>query len=240
MAANASTMQRRGALRSSRLAVLAATVAAVYVAFTISAAFVAPGASAAGARQFRTARNAAEASKSTSVALVKVNEENAMTTAGVLGGLVGLWFGGGLLGGALFAAGSYLARKDKKDDIAQAINGISTASLEAVNFAAGLNEDYKISDQLGDAISEALDKAKTDGGEASTAKTIGDLLDGIGEAVESFDKEVGIKESLGTLATVGSELAYEVVDKAVELADEYKVVEQVQEKLGEATKSKAP
>mmetsp|Transcript_55223 Transcript_55223/g.142229 ORF Transcript_55223/g.142229 Transcript_55223/m.142229 type:complete len:252 (-) Transcript_55223:153-908(-) len=170
---------------------------------------------------------------SSSVALVKVTEENSMTTASVLGGLAGLLVGGVWVGGALFAASSYLARK-KDNDVAAALKGVASGSLEALNFSAYVNDKYTVTGKVGDAISKALEKQKAEGGDA--VDSITKFTDAVSEAFVSLDKDVGIKDTLGSLATSASELAAQAVDKAIELNDQYKITDQIKEKIEESTK----
>mmetsp|Transcript_142638 Transcript_142638/g.397469 ORF Transcript_142638/g.397469 Transcript_142638/m.397469 type:complete len:242 (+) Transcript_142638:95-820(+) len=159
-----------------------------------------------------------------SVALVKVTEESKMTTASLLGGLFGLVFGGVWVGGAIFAASSYLARRDD-DDLSKALKGIAGGSLEALNFGAYINDKYAVTDKVGGAITDAL------GDDSKKA------VDGLLESVKAADQDFGFKESYGALATSASELASQAVAKGVELNEEYKVTGQIVEKINEATKS---
>jgi len=172
---------------------------------------------------------APSASKASSTALVVVNDENAMTTASVLTGFAGALLGGVWLGGALFAAGAYYARKEN-DDASQALKGIATASLEALNFGASLNDKYTITDSLGSAINEALAKQESTSGVSS-------FLNSLGSSIKQLDDEISLKDTFGTLATAASDLASQAVDKALELNEEYKISEQISEKISQQTKS---
>eukprot|EP00933_Yihiella_yeosuensis_P072427 TRINITY_DN80810_c0_g1_i1.p1 TRINITY_DN80810_c0_g1~~TRINITY_DN80810_c0_g1_i1.p1 ORF type:complete len:253 (+),score=60.78 TRINITY_DN80810_c0_g1_i1:83-760(+) len=169
----------------------------------------------------------AEAEKQ-SVALVKVTEENTVTTAGVLGGLAGLALGGVWVGGALFAATSYLARK-KDDDVAKGLQGVASGSLEALNFVDYLANKYEVTNKVGSAINDALKS-----GSAGTEKT---ALDQVTEAIDSFDKEVGLKDTLGSILVSASDLGGQFIDKVVEVEKEYKIIDGLKEKISEAQSS---
>mmetsp|Transcript_104882 Transcript_104882/g.306322 ORF Transcript_104882/g.306322 Transcript_104882/m.306322 type:complete len:246 (+) Transcript_104882:54-791(+) len=173
-----------------------------------------------------------------SYALVKVTEESKMTTAGVLGGLAGLLIGGVWVGGALFAASSYFAKKEDSD-VSKALKGVASGSLEVLNFGAAINEKYMVTDKLGSAVSSALEGAKSSPDSKGAATTVSGFLSGLGEAFQSLDNDVGIKDTLGTLASGATDLAFQAVDKAVELNNEYKISDQISEKVQEATSSKA-
>jgi len=140
------------------------------------------------------------------VALVKVTKENTIATAGVLGGVTGLLFGGFWLGAASFVATSYLAKKD--DDVSTVLKGVSTASLEALNYVDYLNNKYEVSSKVGTALSGALDS--TEGETSSSVKSAVGTVNG---AIDSFDKEVGIRDTLGSLVLAGSDLANQLATK---------------------------
>jgi len=182
------------------------------------------------------ASSAPSPASSSSVALVKVNEENSITTAGVLAGVAGLLVGGVWFGGALFAASSFVARK-KDDDIANALKGISATGLEAVNYVDYLNQKYEVTSGVGSALGNAMKSAgssagsSTGSGEASNS--VAGFVDSTSEAISSFDKEIGIKDTLGGLLTAGSELASQAVGKVVELNEQYRVTDQIKEKIDE-------
>jgi hypothetical protein len=168
---------------------------------------------------------------SSSVSLVKINEENSATTAGVLAGVAGLLVGGVWVGGALFAASSYVARK-KDDDLANALKGISASGLEAVNYVDYLNTKYEVTSGVGSALGNALKSAgSSTGGEGSNSVT--GFLDSAGESISSFDKEVGFKDTLGGLLTAGGELASQAVGKVIDLNQQYRVTDQIKEKIDE-------
>mmetsp|Transcript_94306 Transcript_94306/g.266303 ORF Transcript_94306/g.266303 Transcript_94306/m.266303 type:complete len:247 (-) Transcript_94306:129-869(-) len=231
----------RGARRSSGLACVGAFAASAVLACAVCVLWPAPHADAfamvarkgpmrgsvvRGAEAEAAAAPAPAPAPSSSVALVKITEESTMTSASVLGGLAGLWFGGVWLGAGLFAATSYLARKDENKDVATVLKSFSSATLQVLNFGAELNSKYNVTGQLGDAIEGAL----TPEGGSSPLKSVT-------SAVESVDAEVGIKDTVGSIATSASELASQAVEKVLALSTEYKVVDQIKEKLDQTTKS---
>lgn len=179
----------------------------------------------------RTAMHAQ--SEGSSVALVKVTEQNALTTVGVLGGLAGLALGGVWVGGALFMAGSYLARQ-KDSDLSSALKGVASGGLEALNFVNYISDKYAIPDKVGSALSEAVDKAKRDNKESLSPVT--NVLEQAAAAVAAFDKDVGIKDTVGSLLTSAGDLAAQAVEQAVRLNDEYKVTDKIKAKIEEASK----
>lgn len=169
---------------------------------------------------------------SPSVALVVVNDENTATTASILGGVAGALLGGVWVGGALFAAASYFSRKD--GDVSTVFKGVASTALETLNFGAGLNDKYKTTDQIGSALSGAVDNLKANaGGGADALNTVTGAVDSAVKVVEDLDKDVNIKGTVGGVFSSASELAAEAIDKAVELNEEYKITGQIADKAKE-------
>uniref|UniRef100_A0A7S0FYE4 Uncharacterized protein n=1 Tax=Pyrodinium bahamense TaxID=73915 RepID=A0A7S0FYE4_9DINO len=240
---NARSARRSGLARLALLgggamawSVAHAGLQAAFVSGGVAAGVAARGGRGQGLRAEPAAAPATSPAAGESVALVKVTEESKMTTASLLGGFAGLLVGGVWVGGALFAATSYLARKED-DDLSKALKGVASGGLEVINFGAAMNEKYLVTDKLGSAITSALDGAKS-GDSKEAATTVSGIINGVSDAVTSLDKDIGIKDTLGQLTTSASELAFQAVDKAVELNKEYKVTDQIAAKIEEATKSK--
>merc|ERR1719188_295528 len=166
------------------------------------------------------------------MSLVKVTDENVKTTASLLGGLVGFLVGGIWVGGALFAAASYFTRKDD-DDISKALKGVASTGLEALNFGAAMNDKYSVTGKIGGAFTDAVDGVKSDSNK-KTFDQVGEVVDGIKGAIKSVDDDVGIKDTAGSLVTSASDLAYQAIEKVVDLNKEYKVTDQLKEKVDEA------
>lgn len=218
-----SSVRRAGRRSGARL-----VAGAVLLCAAISApAFVGPSASNVALRG-RVAVHA-EAEAKESVALVKITEESSKTTASVLGGVLGLLIGGIWVGGTLFTISSYLARKED-NDISKALKGVAAGSLEALNFTDYLNNKYTVTDKVGSALSDALEKQKA-GSNAQAAESVGSFLDAAGKAISDADKDIGLKSTLGNLVTSASDLAFQALDKAVELNDQYKITDQIKEKI---------
>eukprot|EP00439_Symbiodinium_sp_Y106_P037126 s2102_g4.t1 len=186
--------------------------------------------------------------------------ENSIATAGVLGGVTGLLLGGFWIGAAGFVATSYLAKKDwptaqEDSDVATVLKGVSSASLEALNFVDYLNSKYDVTSKVGTALNDALEK-----GDSETTSSVKGSLDTVGEAIDSFDKDVGIKDvgfgrfneglfrslqgteharvsedTLGSLILSGTDLASQLATKVVELNDQYKVTDQIKSKIDECS-----
>jgi len=190
-----------------------------------SCGFVNPGAVAPRVNHVALRAETAD-SPSPSVALVKVTEENKVAMTGVIGGVAGLLLGGVWVGAGLFAIGSYLAKKDDSD-VSKALKGVSWSGIEALNFGAYVNDKYSVTGKIGGALDDALS--------SESNKEAKGYVDSFVKAVQNADKEIGFLDTFGKLATAGADLASQAVDKAVAINNEYKLTDQLKEKIEEAT-----
>merc|ERR1712060_940664 len=103
----------------------------------------------------------------------------------------------------------------------------SSTALETPNFGAYLNDKYAVTSTISDSFASALESSP------QAKKSIDDAWSGVNEAYTSVDQDVGIKDTLGTILASGSDLASQAIDKVVELNDQYKVTDQIGEKISE-------
>mmetsp|Transcript_4270 Transcript_4270/g.12782 ORF Transcript_4270/g.12782 Transcript_4270/m.12782 type:complete len:251 (+) Transcript_4270:79-831(+) len=235
-------VQRRNSLARLGLAAAGLGLLAGALAHACPVAFVAGITMRPATRMARPIRAepekaAPDPAPAPSSALLVITEETKATTVSVLGGLVGLLVGGIWIGAATFAATAYLSRRED-DDVAKALKGIAGGALETINFGVNLNDKYEVTAKVGSALTDAVESAKKNSDSKETISSITSAADGVVDAVRNFDKEVGIKDTIGNLATAASESAFKVVDKAVDLEREYKVTDQLKQKIEDATKSK--
>merc|ERR1711862_570394 len=127
------------------------------------------------------------------------------------------------------------ARKPDSD-LATGLKGVAASGLEALNFGAYVNDKYEVTGKIGSSFASVIDNAKAADNTKEVATTVSGVLDGVGDAIDSVDKDIGIKDTIGTVLVSGSELAAQAIDKAVELNAQYKVTDQIVEKITEATK----
>lgn len=226
--------------RRSFLRVCALCAAAAFLNYAVGQPFTVGAWESPRLRQLAVALHAEESAPAPapapSSALVKVSEESKMSAASLIGGLAGLWFGGALAGAGLFVAISYLTRSDKNSDISKALTGVSEAGIDAVNYVAGLEDKYKVTEGISTSVNNALENAKANPDTKEVASTVSGALKGAGEAISSFDEEVKIKDTIGGLATSASELTYKATTSVGELNEKYKVTETIKEKIDEVTK----
>mmetsp|Transcript_58476 Transcript_58476/g.136660 ORF Transcript_58476/g.136660 Transcript_58476/m.136660 type:complete len:239 (-) Transcript_58476:86-802(-) len=170
-----------------------------------------------------------------STELVKIDEANVKATAGVIAGLAGLLVGGLWIGVALFAASSYLVRKD--DDLGNGIRGASTNFLEALNFTSSMDGKYKVTDKLGKTVSSAVEKNVKS---ADTKETINTAVGTVQGSIKDLDKEVGIKATLGSLVLTANDFSAQAVEKLLDFNEKNKVTDKLSEQVkGLASKAAA-
>lgn len=193
-----------------------AAVAGIFAA--ASQAFAGPSSSA----PLRGGRVLRMAEESKSEALVKIDEVSITGGASVLGALAGFLVGGPWLALAGFVAAAAVVRKED-NDAATALKGVTNASLESVNFVAGVADKYEVGKKIGDAV----DNAK------SSSPDLAKAVDTVGDAYKSVDKDINIKDTMGSIVTSSSSLASQAVEKAGEINEKYKLTDQLSEKVGE-------
>mmetsp|Transcript_31817 Transcript_31817/g.72396 ORF Transcript_31817/g.72396 Transcript_31817/m.72396 type:complete len:220 (-) Transcript_31817:100-759(-) len=212
------TRPRGASRRSGRLLCLLA-LAVVGMLLAPAGGFVS-GVRASSPAPARVLLRAEENTASEETALVKVSEDSKIAAASLLGGIAGLLVGGVWIGAALFAATSYIVRQED-NDVAKALKGVAASGLEAVNFGAYMNDKYEVTGKVGGAIKGAV-------GEENT-KVIDQVVDQV--------KAVEIKDTVGKLATGASDAANKAVTKAIDVNKEYKITDQIAEKVQDATKN---
>merc|ERR1712113_1311527 len=90
--------------------------------------------------------------------------------------------------------------------------------------------------KIGKTVTGAVEGVKSDSNK-ETFQKVDEVVDGIKGAINSVDRDIGIKDTVGTFTTSASDLAYQAVEKVADLNDKYKVTDQLKEKIEDATKS---
>eukprot|EP00929_Paragymnodinium_shiwhaense_P104312 TRINITY_DN6863_c0_g1_i1.p1 TRINITY_DN6863_c0_g1~~TRINITY_DN6863_c0_g1_i1.p1 ORF type:complete len:348 (+),score=88.61 TRINITY_DN6863_c0_g1_i1:107-1150(+) len=143
--------------------------------------------------------------------IIKLTEENIMTTAGLLGGLLGLFVGGFWLGAAVFASFSYMSREQKDNTFSKGLRGIARGTIEVLNYTAKMDEKYELTNKVGDGFTKVAEKAKQE----KQTSGFGQFVSNMGEAMQAFDKDVGIMRTAGTITSSASDVAASALNKVV-------------------------
>jgi hypothetical protein len=173
---------------------------------------------------------------------VKIDDTSVKTQASVLGGLAGLWVGGIWGSAIVFLLTSYVARNlDDEEgdsntrDLSKGVQGVSQASLEALNAAGYVNDKYQLTDKAAGVLGDLVSKLKENDSAKDVVDQLEDLARGAGKVYTDLDDEVGLKDTAGSILTSLSELAELGLNKVSDLNKEYKVTDTIGEKVKELT-----
>jgi len=159
-----------------------------------------------------------------STALVEVTEETIQTGASVAAFSAGFFVGGPVLAVLTAVLGNYVSKQE--GDVSDAVRGVGKAAVEFANFLVKLNSKYDITTKAGDAASGAVEKLKEKDADGTVAKVESFLGDAKSKVVD-LNKEYDLVSKGKQALTYASDLSVKAVDKAIELNDEYKVVDKV-------------
>ncbi|CAM9205762.1 unnamed protein product, partial [Choristocarpus tenellus] len=163
--------------------------------------------------------------------IVAVNPENVEFSAGVLGGIAGLFFGGPILAAVLAVAANYGSKRE--NEAGDAVRAIAKTAIESFNFLSGVNSKYDVAGKAGDSLDNVVSKIKASDDSDTVSKvtdTLTDLKSKVVEISDEYDLVAKAKQALG----VAGELADTAIDKSLELEKEYSVTEKVKEKVQKA------
>lgn len=160
-------------------------------------------------------------------AIVPVNQANIEFTSGVLAGGLALALGATPVFAVVVAAiANYISKKADLGELNEFVNGISSASLNTVNWFAKLDSKYVVLGKLSDQLDAQIAKLKNSEGEnAETIRKIEESLaktsKQISQLAEEIDLIEGSKQALGAVG----EVIETSVDKAVDANKQYKFTE---------------
>jgi len=176
-------------------------------------------------------------------AIVPVNQENIEFASGVLAGGIALALGATPVFAVVVAAvANYISKKSDLGELNEFVNGISSASLNTVNWFAKLDSKYVVLGKLSDQLDAQVTKLKNSEGEsAATLRKIEESLaktsKQISQLAEEIDLIEGSKQALGAVG----EVIETSVDKAVDANKQYKFTERAANVAKKAVnKSKQP
>lgn len=160
-------------------------------------------------------------------AIVPVNQANIEFASGVLAGGLALAMGATPVFAVVVAAvANYISKKSDLGELNEFVNGISSASLNTVNWFAKLDSKYVVLGKLSDQLDAQITKLKNSEGEsAETIRKIEQALANtsrqISDLAEEIDLIEGSKQALGAVG----EVIETSVDKAVDANKQYKFTE---------------
>lgn len=195
-----------------------------------------------GTSSTSSSTGASSADSGSSVSLVKISDDTVKTNASVLGGLAGLWVGGIWGSAIVFLLTSYVARNldDEKGDatgrdVSKGVQGVSQASLEALNAAGYVNDKYQLTEKASNLLGGVVDKLRDNPSAKDVVEQIEGLAKNAGKVYTDLDDEIGLKDTAGSILTSLSELAELGINKVQDLNKEYKVTDTIGDKVKELT-----
>ena len=177
-------------------------------------------------------------------AIIPINQANIEFASGVLAGGIALALGATpVFAVVVAAAANYISKKTDFGELNEFINGISSASLNTVNWFAKLDSKYLLLGKLSDQLDAQIANLKNSEGEsAETIRKIEESLaktsKQIADLAEEIDLIEGSKQALGAVG----EVIETSVDKAVDANKQYKFTERaanVAKKAVEKTKQQS-
>ncbi len=160
-------------------------------------------------------------------AIVPVNQANIEFASGVLAGGLALAMGATPVFAVVVAAvANYISKKSDMGELNEFVNGISSASLNTVNWFAKLDSKYVVLGKLSDQLDAQITKLKNSEGEsAETIRKIEESLAKTSRQITDLAQEIDLIEgSKQALGAVG-EVIETSVDKAVDANKQYKFTE---------------
>ena len=168
--------------------------------------------------------------------IVAVNDANIKSSSALTGGAAGFLIGGPVLGAVAAAAGNYAAKQES--EVGEVVRGVGKVSLDVYNFLLKINGKYDLTDKAGSQLKDQLDKLKA----GNSGETIAKVEDALSTATSKFaelDKEYDLLEKGKQAIGYAGDLSAKAIDKGLELNAEYKLTDQVVEKVTEATSAAA-
>ncbi|KAL3797223.1 hypothetical protein ACHAWO_000652 [Cyclotella atomus] len=171
--------------------------------------------------------------KSSSSALVPINEETVEFTAGILGGVVGFAIGGPVLGAIAAAAANYASKTDA--EVGEVLSAVSKTSIEIFNYFSKLDSKYQVLDKAKAQLETALDKVKkSDSANPETIEKIESALKNTNSKIREINDEYDLVGTGMTALGVVGDLVEKAIIKAGELNEEYKLSDKATKAITEA------
>lgn len=163
--------------------------------------------------------------------IVAVNEDNIKATVGITGAATGFLLGGPTTAVLLAAAANYVANKES--DASQIINSAGQALLQTYNLLLKANDEFSVTDKLGDKVSELKEKAK-DGQKGDAVQKIDDAWMSISSKTSELNEEYGLTGAAVDLLGKAGDLSIELIDSGLKFADENDVFTKAKDLISDA------
>lgn len=165
--------------------------------------------------------------------LVPIKEETVEFTAGIVGGLAGLFLGGPIFGLITAGAANYISKSD--GDASEVVNAVSKTSIEVTNYLIKLDNKYEILDKAKTSLEEAADKLKKSPNvDPEALEKVEKALAATTNKIEEVNDEYDLVGAANTALGVVGDLVEKAVKKAGELNEEYALTDKATAALSSA------
>lgn len=173
---------------------------------------------------------------STGGKIVAIKEDTVQFTAGIIGGVVGL-FTGGPVAAAIFAAATNYATKSD-NEVSEVVSAVSKSAIEIYNYLVKIDSKYELLTSSQKSLQDALDKLKAGGNvDEKTVKQVEDALGKTTSKLDEINQEYDLVGAGLTAFGVVGDLVEKAVAKASDLNNEYKLTDKALDSVKKAVDS---
>jgi hypothetical protein len=178
--------------------------------------------------------SASTATMPSSSALVPIKEETVEFTAGLLGGLAGLFVGGPALAAVGAACANYVSKMEV-GEATDVIQAVSKSSIQVYNYLTTLDGKYELLKKAQDSLQSSLDKLKAQGSvDPETVTKVETALSNTRSKIAEINDEYDLVGGGLTALGVIGDLVEKAINKVGELNSEYKISDRALESLRSA------
>jgi len=160
---------------------------------------------------------------------VEIDSKSIQVSAATVGFLLGfVTLGNPILGFTLASIGAYSTTTE--GDLGDLTRGVGESTLKALNYIIRINNNYKVTDKLGDSYNKAKEGADSDGKITEVEEKVGDVVSKVTTTAEELDV---VNKGTDLLAKAG-----ETVASLIKKADEFNKENNVTGKISDFVKEK--
>jgi len=168
--------------------------------------------------------------------IVAIKEDTVQFTAGIIGGIVGLFTGGPVAAAILSAATNYATKTDS--EVSEIVSAVSKSAIEIYNYLVKVDSKYELLSNSKKSLESAIDKLKAEGNvDDATLKQVEDALSKTTSKLNEINEEYDLVGAGATAFGVVGDLVEKAVAKASDLNDEYKLTDKALESVKKAVDS---
>jgi hypothetical protein len=160
---------------------------------------------------------------------VEIDSKSIQVSAATVGFLLGfVTLGNPILGFTLASIGAYSTTTE--GDLGDLTRGVGESTLKALNYIIRINNNYSVTDKLGDTYNKAKEGADSDGKITEVEEKVGDVVSKVSTTAEELDI---VNKGTDLLAKAG-----ETVATLIKKADEFNKENNITGKISDFVKEK--